>query len=487
MAGLVSVFLLRSTVGSMVSIWYGSSTYSYGFVVVPISAFLVWRRRTRLKDMRPTTSFIGLALLLLFAVIWVSGNVADVQVVQQFAFIGLVDALVWTFLGTRAVRVLAFALLFLFFAIPAGESLVVPLQQFTAAFTVNALRFSGIPAVQDGFVLSTPSGDWKIAEACSGIRYLTSSIVVGVLFGGVAFRSWKRRIAFVLISALVPILANAVRAYLIVVVAYLSNNRIAVGIDHVIYGWVFFSLVTAVLIGVALGWREPDIPPAQSVQSSVDPPLAPIRVTRLLWCLAAVILIVVSASATADFLWSRTPPNQPIARLWSAPAGWFATAGNSEHDWVPNLKTVESETSETFTNGSREVSRYIASYPMTRRGVELVNSSNAVGASSEWVLINSNYREATIASKPVRVAESLLARGGQRRIVWMWYLTDDQLTSSPYRIKAIQAKSRLLGRPQNVYLFAISARFEIDHSQAIDELNDFVRRMSFPGLASEIP
>ena len=487
LAGLVTVFLLRSTPSSMVAIWSRSGTYSYGFVIVPISAFLVWRRRSQLKNLHPATSFIGAALLLFFAVVWVCGNVADVLVVQQFAFVGLIGALIWTFLGTQAVRVLLFALLFLFFAVPAGESLVPPLQRFTAAFTVNALRLSGIPTVQDGFVLSTPSGDWKVAEACSGIRYLTSSIVVGVLFAGVAFRSWKRRIAFILVSVLVPILANAVRAYLIVVLAYLSDNRIAKGVDHVVYGWVFFSLVTAVLIGLTLGWREPDIPQAQSAQNSIDPPLVPIRFTRLLWCMAVVILIVVSASSTADFLWSRTPPNQPIAKVRSGPAGWLAIADDLDHDWVPHFKTIESETSETFTKGSHEVSLYIASYPMTRRGVELVNSANAVGASGEWVVLNDDYREVTIAGRPVTVADYLLSGGRQRRIVWMWYLIGDQLTASPWRIKAVQAEYRLFGRPQNVYLFAISARFYSEQSQAINDLSDFARQMAFPRLARNIP
>jgi len=485
LAVLITVFLLRSTASSMVSLWYGSSTYSYGFVVVPISAFLVWRRRRQLRTLCPSASFIGLASLLLFAVLWVGGNVADVQVVQQFAFVGLIDSLVWTFLGTQAVRVLIFALLFLFFGVPAGEILVGPLQEFTAAFTVNALRFSGIPAVQDGLVLSTPSGDWKIAEACSGIRYLTSSVVVGVLFAGVAFRSWKRRIALILISALVPTLANAVRAYLIVVLAYLSNNRIAAGVDHVIYGWVFFSLVTAMLIGLALRWREPESPQEKSVPGSIDPHVAPIRFTRLLGCMAIVIVIVVSASATADFLWSRTPPNQPIAKLWSPPAGWLVTA-DPDHDWAPNFETVESQTAETLSMGPREVSLYVASYAVKRRGIELVKSHNAVGVSGEWILVDNGNRQVVMGGKSVTVAEYLVARSRERRIVWMWYLSGDEVMASPYKIKLIQAESRLAGRPKGVSLFAVSARYSSQASQAIDDLSDFVREISFRSPAGDV-
>ena len=222
---LIIGLLLRNTVTSIVSIWYGSNTYSYGFVVIPIAAFLISLHQRDLYAMRPRTSGSGILVFLLFALVWLAGNIADVQIVQQFALVGLLEAAVWTFLGIEIVRLLAFPLLFVFFCVPAGESLVPPLQRLTAVFTVNALRLSGIPSVQDGLLISTPSGDWKIAEACSGIRYLTSSVVVGVLVAGVAFRTWKRRFLFVLLSAIVPILANALRAYLIVVLAYVSNNR----------------------------------------------------------------------------------------------------------------------------------------------------------------------------------------------------------------------------------------------------------------------
>jgi exosortase A len=478
LAALVTGFLLRSTVSSMVSIWYGSNTYSYGLVVVPVCAFLVWRRRTQLYNLRPTTSYVGVALFLLGAVIWLAGNIADVQVVQQFALIGMMQALIWAFMGTQIVRVLRFPLLFLFFAVPAGESLVEPLQRLTAVFTVNAVRLSGIPAVQDGFVLSTPSGDWKVAEACSGIRYLTSSIVIGVLVAGVVFRSWKRRIFFVLISAVVPILANALRAYLIVVLAYLSNNRIAAGVDHIVYGWVFFSLVTAILIGLALRWRQPEALPTSPPPSSVIAPSASTSNTRLLWCMGVVIFIAASATLVADFLWSRTPPDQATSRMWSAPPNWLAGA-DPDPAWPPSLGIIESQ---AFTKGSSEVSLYIASYPMKRRGVELINSLNAVGTSGEWKLLDSGYREAMVSGKPVTVAEYWIGSARQHRLVWMWYLSGDQLTAKPYRIKWMQAESRLAGRPENAFLFAISTSVNDESAGAPNKLSEFAQGMSFPNL-----
>ena len=234
----------------------------------------------------------------------------------------------------------------------------------------------------EGCVVSSEflcSSDWKIAEACSGIRYLTSSIVVGVLVAGVAFRSWKRRLIFVLMSAITPVLANALRAYLIVVLAYVSNNRIATGVDHVVYGWIFFSLVTAVLVGAALRWREPDILPTESSAPSLLSDEKP-RIATPLWCAGILIVIAMSAAFTSDLLWSHSPVDYAGVTLWSAPPGWIGVS-DPDHDWTPDFASVAFE---TFRKNSAEVSLYIATSTRNKRGMELVNSSNAVDPSGEW-------------------------------------------------------------------------------------------------------
>ena len=340
--------------------------------------------------------------------------------------------------------------------------------------------------MQNGLLISTPTGDWRIAEACSGIRYLTSSVLIGVLFAGIAFRRWKRRVTLIVMSALVPVLANAVRAYLIILLAYFSNNRLAAGVDHVLYGWIFFSLVTALLIGFALGWREPAVSPVEPAPAPGPEALPPARITRLSGYVILAVLIVLSATYTAEFLWSRTPYSQPIEKLWAAPANWLSS-DDPDHDWAPHLETIQGEVAQTLINGPHEVSVYIVSYPVKRRGVELVNASNAVEVAGGWDLLNNGYRKVTIAGKTVTVAEYMIARGGQHRLVWMWYLAGGRLTANPYEIKVIQAESRLAGRPCNVSLVAVSAVFGSEPAQAVDELSGFVRDMSFPTAGNKVP
>src|SRR5207302_659360 len=123
--------------------------------------------------------------------------------------------------------VLVFPLAFLLFAVPAGELLIPTLIEWTADFTYHAIRLSGVPMYREGNHFILPTGYWSIVEACSGIRYIIASLMVGTIYAAVAYRSALRRALFIAASILVPIVANWLRAYMIVMLGHLSNNKLA--------------------------------------------------------------------------------------------------------------------------------------------------------------------------------------------------------------------------------------------------------------------
>ncbi len=146
----------------------------------------------------------------------------------------------------------------MFFAVPFGEFLLPVLMEYTANFTVTALRLSGIPVYREGLQFVIPSGNWSVVEACSGVRYLIASFMIGTLFAYLNYRSTRRRLVFIGVSIVVPIVANWLRAYMIVMLGHLSGNTIAVGVDHLIYGWLFFGLVITIMFLIGARWSEPE-------------------------------------------------------------------------------------------------------------------------------------------------------------------------------------------------------------------------------------
>jgi exosortase A len=260
---LILVGMFWPTFYSMVEIWERSETFTHGYLIFPISAWLIWRQRAELAQVQPRPDLRGLILLAAAGAGWLLADAGSVNVVAQYAFIAMLIAMVWTLLGRAFVWAAFFPLMFLFFAVPVGEFLIQPLMGVTADFTVAMLRLTGIPVYREGLFFSIPSGDWSVVEGCSGLRYLIASVTLGVLYAYLTYRSWKRRLLFSLAAIIVPIFANSGRAYMIVMIAHLSDMKHALGVDHYIYGWVFFGIVMLLLFWIGSFWREDDQPRAR--------------------------------------------------------------------------------------------------------------------------------------------------------------------------------------------------------------------------------
>ena len=243
---------------SMVDTWWRSATYQHCFFVIPIFMWLVWGQRDRLAATPAAPYWPGLLLASGCGLIWLTGVLAVTNAISQLALVGMTVVAVLTVFGLAWAKVLWFPLLFLFFAVPFGDALVPTMTNWTADFTVAALRATGVPIFREGNHFVIPSGSWSVVEACSGIKFLIASLMVGTLYAWLMYRSLARRVAFMLASIAVPFVANWLRAYLTVLIAHLTNNRWMLGIDHLLFGWILFAAALLALFWFGMRWREDD-------------------------------------------------------------------------------------------------------------------------------------------------------------------------------------------------------------------------------------
>lgn len=458
--------------------WYYSRTFSHGFLIVPIFLYLLWIRRGRLAKLQPKPNFLGLLIITLLAGVWLMGSLGDVRVVQQFALVLMLDAIIWTVLGTAVVRALWFPLAFLLFAVPFGEAAIGPLQDFTAHFAVAALGLSHVPAVLEHRTIWVPSGPWVVAEACSGIRYLVSSLVLGLVYASMVYRSRSRRAIFVLLSVAVPIIANGVRAYGIIVLAYLTNNRLATGVDHIIYGWIFFSAIQLLLFSFGLKWRQAVFEPPLSFGSerpSYWPALSSAKGV-VLACLA-VLCVAGVAAWTEQYLWQQAAHQSLVLATPVVNSSWRPVAF-PDRGWLPALHPV-SEFTSSYVSGTERADVYLARFS-GNEGVQLVSGSNQFSYSDLWSEVEGGFRPAVINGQVATVRWDVVQSsvGAGTRLIWSWYWIGGKTTAAPTSIKLLQAQARLLAQPANTAVLAISSSEEQDPSAAASTLQDFLRHTS---------
>lgn len=401
--------LYFGTVEKMVGIWWRSETFNHAFLVPPISCWLIWEKRHTLAYEVPRPSIGLLVPFAIAAFVWLLGELAAVNAATQFALVAMIVLAVPIIIGVPAARQIAFPLAFLFFAVPFGEFVMPTLMDWTAKFTVAGLRATGIPVYQEGLHFVIPSGRWSVVEACSGVRYLIASIVVGTLYAYLNYRSLKRRLVFVGFSIIVPLVANWVRAYMIVMIGHLSGNQLAVGIDHLIYGWVFFGVVIMIMFAIGMRWREPDAETMPALGATVGKD-GIIDRSRLV---SAMVLVLAFAMAPRGFLASleyrtdRSPAALEIGRL--AVADWQLVE-EPLSDWRPAFQNPSATLNVRLEKSGRSVGIFIAYYRQQGFERKLISSDNVVVRSDDkdWALVDRTIRPVHLGRDGITLRETVL-------------------------------------------------------------------------------
>jgi exosortase A len=462
-AALLALF--ARDVVDMAAIWWTSSTYEHCLVIVPIIAWLVAQRRSVLAEVTPRGWPVALAWVAIGGLSWLLGQAAGVAVARHLGLILMLQGLVAATLGRGVTAGLLFPLFYAIFLVPAGDGLVPPLQTITAWMCLGLLHAIHVPAVLDGVFISTPGGWFKVAEACSGAKFLIAMIALGVLVAHLGFRNWWRRAAFMLVCVVVPVLANGARAFGTIWVAQYRGAVAADGFDHVVYGWFFFAAVIALVM--ALSWRFFD---RAADAPAVDRDVVLREVARQR-SIAAPIPMALAALAIAGAapLWSAVVVATgvapiPVGARLPVVAGWTPIAAGDGVAWKPRFDGADRLLIQRYRDAANEqVDLAVAIYAGQERGRSLVGYGHgAVDPDGDW-----SWAADTMAPADGN-AERIVAPGAVSREVVGFYRIGAMVTGSPAHVKIETLRRHLLGGSQRASALLVSAEDARGGRAAVD-------------------
>lgn len=448
LAGLLALWLLvfHQSLWSMVEIWSRSDTFGHCFLIAPIAAYLVWQRRDALVRQCPTPAWWALVGVVGSVLLWFVARVTGVMAAEQFAALFVLQAAVLTILGWRVTLTLIFPLGYLLLMVPFGEFLVNPLQDVTVFFVVNALQLIGIPVYSDGIFLQIPNGNFTVAEACAGLRFLVATLALGLLFANAAFQDWWRRAIFMVLVFVVPIVANGFRALGIVLLAHYTDNQVAVDADHVIYGWVFLTFVTVALLGIGMAMRPKTAAPQRLPEMATQAPAT----RSLLACGLATLVVVAAAPALPALLQPADAGGPAIALAVPETAASWTRAAEAPADWKPVFQGPSAERLARYGNGAEAVDLYVAYYPHQAQDREVINPNNFIAPEPGWLraadqLVQVVVNGETITVMATRIVDA--ARRDRARVVLRWYWVGGEMVGSPPEAKMLQLWGLATGQP----------------------------------------
>lgn len=420
------VILVWPSLREMELLWRRSETFMHCYLILPIFGWLLWRRRVQLGNVSTSYSLPAALAAMLFVGLWLSAYLVEVNFVSHFSIISFIIFTVWACYGTAMVSALRFPLVFLYFLVPFGEAINPALQDVTAYLTVLLLNMSSIPVYREGLYLHTAFGLFEVAVACSGLNFLIASLALACLYAYLTYSKLYKQLSFIVVTVLVSIIANSLRAFLLIFVAKISDFKLGFGDDHYYYGWLVFFVVIYLMFWLGNRFADAtpsiDLPSTSQVQNK--------SISKVLNLSTAGLLITALVMALSIRI------NLPVTEVSTSgiASGKFQQYQLNEYsDW--GITFYDGLTRDLLNIGNNIEFLY-ASYALRQDKGEMISWHNRVYDRDRWTITGREQ----LGDSIFKQAEILYLKNtqGRSRAVLYTFQVGDIKTSRPHLVKLAQ-------------------------------------------------
>lgn len=477
---LLTLFLYQQTIMYLMRMWGQlDGDYGHGYLVLLISAYMIFHNRRRLMALTPCPERRAILALLAASMLWMVAALVDIEVLQPVGLLLLLMSIIWLMLGTQALRVLVLPVLFIGFAIPVWFPLLPVLQELTTDAVFWAIRIMNIPALRLENMIVLPSGKLSVEETCSGLRYLMAALTLGTLFAYLNYVAFSARLIVVLVVAGAAVMANILRVFTVVYLGYTTDMQHPLVSDHVTFGWYIFAGMVVVLLVIDMLIHRVYLHDSIRAPDAVVHELTPctkVRSQLVVTVLSGVLLV---SAGPIIVSWIKNQPQStsyPVQIKLSVDAGRWSVIDGVEDDWVPQYRGAVDHKLIFQDDNNREIHLYLGMYPIQKQGEELIYDSNTISGDRVWSARYQRAKQYNFGGQ--LVLEQLLEKDdGSQRLVWYWYHVAGQDTVSEYQAKALQVLGFLIDKRQ-ASILAIAAELDGEPDYTREMLGQFVEEMA---------
>jgi len=224
-----------------------------------------------------------------------------------------------------------------------------------------------------------------------------------------------------------------------VMIGHYSSMEHATGVDHLVYGWLFFGLVMFIMFWIGSYWREDEAPVApvtaagSAAVAAASRPVLGAAIVAVLVCALWPALGYVSDKAAHN----PAPVELDGKRLASNPQGMPT--------WSPSYQAADATLRGSYSAGGVPVELNVLYYRNQGPDKRLISSVNRVDSRKEgFQQVASSGRVEEIGGQPLALRETRVRGPHGNYLVWHWNWVDGSFTANDYVGKLRQAKAKLL-------------------------------------------
>lgn len=461
LALLVIAIIMAADIRQVLSIWVDNEAYRHCVLVLLISLYWIWQMRGRLGQVCPIIWLHALTFVCAAGMLWLLGAAAEVSLLRHIGLMAMIQSCAAVLFGKQAMRLLAFPLLYAFLAVPFGEEVVPFLQMHTAQIAIALLHLFAVPAFLNGTQIATPNGLYLVAEACAGVNFLLAMLAYGVLLSQIFFKHWSRRAMYIALCALVPVFGNALRVFATIYLGYRTSPAIAGGVDHIVFGWVFFAILMGAMTALAWPFADRSGGNRQHPMGAKTQSKAPSAIRSVFAAIVGILGVLMMCSALARQMQGRHEAWLRAGAILPNVSGWSRLSTSASPDWTPVYNGADQLACAEYVNSrGQAVDMALALFADQRDGKELIGHGQGAswGGDQNWIWAGNSPASSARALRNSARSEIIISATGGRRQVVTYYLVGGELAKTPGEAKWLLIKSRLLRRTPIAAALILSTR-----------------------------
>ena len=429
---------------------WAKEDYSHCLLIPFVVLYLIWEKRKTLSSLPSIPSWVGMVPLVLGIALFWLGELGGEYFAMYMSLYLVIVGLSLLHLGWQKLKAIGFAFVMMLAMFPFPNFINVRLSLYlkliSSQIGVWMLHLYGMSAYREGNVIDLGFTQLQVVDACSGLRYLISLMVLALILAYWFKGSfWKR--AFLFLSSIpIAIFVNSFRIALTGVLYSFWGPVVAEGFFHGFSGWLIFIFTFGILLlemWVLKRVGKKDVPAATGdIVSEYGQPggsVVSVNMARQLlqpqFLLVMVLLMLTFGFSQGIEFREKIPIAKPLSGFPVQVGSWSGVTVPMEQQFKDALDFSDYTIINYKNKNGSIVNFYVAYYESQRKG-ESIHSPETCLPGSGWA-----FKEAGIVNIPLaggssmQVNRSFMENGDVQQLVYYWFPQRGRVLTNLYQLK----------------------------------------------------
>lgn len=425
---------------------WSTSDFSHCYLVPFIALYFAYDKKQKLLSQDLKSSIWGWSVIVCSGILFIAGKLGSLETVVYASIWLTIVGIIFSTIGWRGAMSLAYPLAILAFIVPLpgflNQFFTFKLKLLATDIATTILTATGVSVFRSGNIVDLPTMQLQIVDACSGLHYIYSLFLLGMVLAYFRFRRWPGRLILIACTIPLAVFANSLRIVGMGWLSHWMSKERLEGLFHDTFGIFVFVFTTLALLLLSVSVKFV-IKPLRGADSTDDADShsetgkGSMQLSPVIPAGAAVLMLLFWGLHVSTGTVIIKPPRLPFSDFPQQVGEWQGKPEYLDKEILKSLWADDYVQMRFHNRKTEEQILLFAPYYEYQTTFHTAHAPVACFLGSGWSISSREMLERDFPPDfhKVRVRQMLLESTGQRLLVNYWFQGRGRIIASEYSHK----------------------------------------------------